>query len=118
MIKDYIKVRKNMVVRENTKMIERDLSSFSSDDEYVQYLIEFASRGEEEKVKAIEELSKYDIDELDLVLNKSRFGLFDGIGYNRNFTLEDISDLERYTGLSIDELTAYVDSSRRVGRKR
>lgn len=116
MIKGHVRVSINRVIREDDKNIRRNLSEFHTDDEYLQYLLEYASRGEEECSRVMEELSQYDLEELSSRLKHSHYGLFDGVGNNQNYTLEDLYDLEKYTGLSIEELTAYVSSRHRRGR--
>jgi len=118
-----VKVGKNRVKREEDKMMDRNLSRFSSDNEFYQHLLEYASRGPEESDKVVEELSKFDLEELSIRLKNPHFGLFDGVIKNTDVSLdevngltqskldiflEDLYDLEKYTGYDIDELMEYV----------
>ena len=102
MIKDFVKVNINRVVREKVENNQRNLSEFDSNNEYLQYLLEYASRGEEETIRAMDELSRYDLEEL---------------SKNHGYSLEDLYDLEKYTGLKIGELTSYISSRVRRGYK-
>ena len=121
-----VKVSKNRVKREEDKMIDRNLSRFSSDNEFYQHLLEYASRGPEESNKVVEELSKFDLEELSMMLKNPHYGLFDGVVKNSNVSLdevngqtqskfdaflEDLYDLEKYTGYDIDELIEYVSKN-------
>lgn len=123
MVKGKTKLSKDKILIEQPKTIERSLSRFSSNDENFQHLLEYASRGEEESYRVMEELSKFDLEELQIMLKNQHFGLFDGMIKNTDVSLDEVNgltqsksdnflydlyDLEKYTGYDIDELIEYV----------
>jgi len=75
-----------------------------SENKYIQYLIELASRGEEEYERAIDELSKNDLEELNRYLDRTFYGVVDGVSDITIPTEEDIQLFEEITGMSVREL--------------
>lgn len=106
MIRDFGNVKVDKVTRDMKKTYENNLfNSESYNDDFIQYLIDLASGGEEYLDKAMEELSKVDLEDISKVLGKNELGIYDGLG-NINFTEfdEDTYALIEYTGMSIKEL--------------
>ena len=59
-----------------------------------------------------------DLEELRTKLLNPHYGLFDGVGNDKPYTLEDLYDLELYTGMSIDDLCGCVYRGMRKGSKK
>lgn len=97
----------NRVNRKDKTTISREISKFHSDDEYIQSILRSA-QSDEDFDKIYEELSKIELEELKKLLTNPHFGLFDGDGNNKPYTLEDLYDLEQCTGMDIDNLCDYV----------
>lgn len=117
-IKGFVSVNKNKVERENDELLERNLSKFSSNDEYVQYLLRYAMESDENYSNVMEELSKIESDDLKKILNNPHFGLFDGVNNEKKYSLEDLYDLQKYTGMDIDDLMEVVSKKRKKGSRR
>lgn len=100
------------VSKKDKTAISREISKFHSDDEYVQSILRSA-RNDEDFDKIYEELSKIELEELKEILTNPHFGLFDGEGNNKPYTLEDLYDLEQCTGMDIDNLCDYVSNFRK-----
>ena len=102
----------NLVVRDMDETKKNNLSKNESyNDEFIQYLIELASRGEEYLDKAMEELSKVDLEDISRTLEKGGLGIFDGLGEGRDVGFdEDAYVLVEYTGMSIEELKSIQPS--------
>lgn len=110
-----VKFRVNKVVKDGEN-INRNLSKFHSDDSYIQSLLRRASDdGECDEI--MDELSKVDLEDLRGLLVNSNFGLFDGVDNDRRYTLEDLYDLEKCSGISIDELSIYANDIKKVNRR-
>lgn len=112
MIRDFGTVKVDKVTREmeNTKNV--DLSKGEAyNDEFIQYLIELAGRGEEYLDKAMEELSLFDLEDISMALSKGGLGIYDGLGRSvfDEFD-EDTYVLTLYTGMSIEELKSIQPS--------
>ena len=117
-LRDYnVRVNKKRVVRETDATIKRNLSSFHSEDDYVQSLLS-GVKTEEDFERVYEELSRMDLEELRTKLLNPHYGLFDGVGNDKPYTLEDLYDLELYTGMSIDDLCGCVYRGMRKGSKK
>lgn len=89
-----------------------------SENEHIQYLIELASRSEEEYERAIDELSKNDLEELNRYLGKNSHGVVDGVSDVTIPTEEDIILFEEVTGMSLRELQDMCNEQMSNGRKR
>lgn len=89
-----------------------------SANEHIQYLIELASRGEEEYERAIDELSRNDLEELNRYLDKTSHGIVDGVSDITVPTEEDIELFEEVTGMSISALQNMCREQLSNGRKR
>ena len=112
MIRDFGNIRIDKSIREIEDTKKNNLSSSESyNDEFIQYLIELAGRGEEYLDKAMEELSRVDLEGISRTLEKGGLGIFDGLGVlsSDNFD-EDAYVLVEYTGMSIDELKSIQPS--------
>lgn len=113
-IRESVKITKNRK-KDNLQNTKHDFSKGTSDDEYISYLLELTSKSDVERDRAIEELSLYDLDRLNSLLDSSK-GLFDGMG--KNYSVKDLYDLETYTGTSVENLSKYLDNNRNSGYKK
>ena len=95
---DNVPYRKNNVSRKELFQLE------SNSDDYVQYLIELSSRGEDEYDWAREELSKIDNDDIKRSLGKSSSLILDGFGDMSLISSEEVQNLEKVTGMNIEIL--------------
>jgi len=112
MIRDFGSVRIDKVVRDMEDTKENDLSkSESYNEEFIQYLVELAGRGEEYLDKAMEELSKVDLEDISRSLEKGGLGIFDSLGATFSEFDEDTYVLVEYTGMSIEELKSIQPDS-------
>lgn len=75
----------------------------AEEDDFYQYLVELASKGEEEFEKAMDELSKNDLEDISRMLGTNDVVLFDGVNTKNGMT-EDMYALEALTGMRIDSL--------------
>jgi len=98
-----VKVNINKVVRDGDEVVNRSLSNFHSDDDYVGTLLKLAKNSDDYD-RIYDELSKIDLEDLKGVLTNPHFGLFDGIDNDKPYTLEDLYDLQTYTGMDINNL--------------
>lgn len=112
MIRDFGNIRIDKSIREIEDTKKNNLSSSESyNDEFIQYLIELAGRGEEYLDKAMEELSRVDLEDISRTLEKGGLGIFDGLGVlSSDIFDEDAYVLVEYTGMSIDELKSIQPS--------
>ena len=77
------------------------LSDYHSEDEYFQFLQRLSSLSNDKRDKVIEELSLYDLEDLEKVVP----GFFDGTEKQKTINIdEERQDLSLLTGISIDEL--------------
>ena len=113
MIKGQVYVKKNGVVFEERKNIDRSLSKFSSDDDYIDSLLQYALKGEEETDRVMEELSLMDLEELSSRIKNPHYGVFDGVDVDNYVDLQDLKDLEKYSGYTIPRLVEMISSGRR-----
>lgn len=112
MIRDFGTVRVDRVSRDMDNIKKSDLSKTEAyNDEFVQYLIELSNRGEEYLDKAMEELSKFDLEDISKALGKGGLGIFDGFGSTFSSFDEDTYVLVEYTGMSVEELKAIQPGS-------
>ena len=107
MIRDFGNVRVDKVTRdmEDTKNVDL-FKDEAYNNEFIQYLIELAGRGEEYLDRAMEELSKFDLEDISKALSKGGLGIYDGLGSTFSEFDEDTYVLVEYTGMSIEELKA------------
>lgn len=96
-----------------TRVNKTDLSKMESyNDDFVQYLIELAGRGDEYLERAMEELSKVDLEDISRTLYKTEHGVIDSFRTtDEGDTFEDAYTLVEFTGMSIDELKALQSGS-------
>lgn len=88
------------------------LSDYYSEDEYFQFLQRLASLDNDKRDKVIEELSLYDLEDLEKVIP----GYFDGTKRKKTINIGlERQDLSLLTGISIDELEERFGNRR--GRK-
>lgn len=93
-------------------IVRDDLSELESKyDDYVQYLIELSSRGDEEGIRAREELSFMDLEEIRKSLLKTKYGILDGLSDLSMVDSEDIFEFEELTNMKIDDLRSLVKKS-------
>lgn len=98
-----IKIDK-IVFKENNSLREKLFQLECSNDDYIQYLIELASRGNDEYELAMEELSKIDIDDVGKSISKSYYGVIDGLGDDSVISPVIIQNLEQVIDINIDDL--------------
>ena len=104
-IRNFGTIRVDKVSRNIEDTKKDELPNAVYNDEFIQYLIELASRGEDYLDKAMDELSKVDLEIISRSIEKSGLGIFDGLG-GITFSLfdEDTYVLVENTGMSIEEL--------------
>ena len=88
---------------------ERDRLSLSEmnaqGDSFVQYLVELAGRDNDKLVKALDELSKVDLEDISRLMDGKNYAPFDGLVNNDETEIEeDRYALEMLTNLRIDEI--------------
>lgn len=88
---EIVDYRKNLAIAE------------AMEDDFYQYLVELASKGEEEFEKAMDELSKNDLEDISRMLGTNDVVLFDGVKTQDGMT-EDMYALEALTGMRISSL--------------
>lgn len=116
-LRDYkVKVNINKVVRDGNETVDRSLSQFHSDDDYIGPLLKLA-KDDENYDKIFDELSRIDLEDLKTALTNSHFGLFDGVGNDKPYTLEDLYDLQVATGMDINDLCELVSHFNKKGLK-
>lgn len=103
----HVKVNINKVVRDSDETVDRSLSKFHSDDDYVGPLLKLAKNSDDYD-KIFDELSRIDLEDLKTLLTNPHFGLFDGVNNDKPYTLEDLYDLQVSTGMDIDDLCELV----------
>lgn len=107
------KVRINKLVSEVDRT---NLAKYQTDDEYLSYLMRYASIGDREHDKVIEELSYYDSDDIRMDMNNGEYGLFDGINHSTKeddtSELDELITLEAMAGKSVEELIEIVNNYR------
>ena len=121
LVKDFGGIKINKLYDGASYLYDINLSKTESrEDDFYQYLIEYSSNGENEFEKAIDELSRMELENIkDTIENRN---LFDGIKKEDDELTEDMYALESLTGMSIaslkkinpgfDELPERVNSSR------
>ncbi len=92
------------------------LTGTSVDDEYFTWLTNFASLGDEEYDKVMDIVSSYGLDELNRIFEGQN--IVDGMGYRNSDYLENIMELERLSGLNIDDLNKVVAKFSKKGSGR
>lgn len=103
LIKDFGGVRIDKLSDDHKKQYKTELSKMESkEDDFYQYLIELASRGEEDLDRAMDELSRTDLEDISKLLNGN--GVFDGITKDNEEVSEDVYAIEALTGMSINSL--------------
>ena len=88
---------------------ERDRLSLSEmnaqEDSFVQYLVELAGRDKDKLVKALDELSKVDLEDISRLMDGKNYAPFDGLVNDKEDNIdEDRYALEMLTNLRIDEI--------------
>lgn len=81
----------------------KSMTDFTTDDIYLNGLIEFSKKGEEEYSRAMELMASQDLEELDKKVHHPYYGMVDGLR-DKQSTLEKELILVHSTGLSIEEL--------------
>ena len=105
MIRNFGNIKVDKVVKEVDNSKSTDLSKTEAyNDEFIQYLIEVASRGEEYLNRAIGELSMYDLEDISRSLGNRGVDIFDGLERPLGEFDEEAYVLVEYTGMSIEEL--------------
>lgn len=79
------------------------MADFTSDDIYLNGLIEFSKKGEEEYSRAMELMASQDLEEIDKKVHHPYYGMVDGIK-DSQANLEKELVLVYSTGLSIEEI--------------
>lgn len=90
----------------------------SREDNFIQYLIELASRGEEQAEIARDELAKLDHEEVRKNIDKTYYGVIDGLSDSQIVNSMDIANLEECTGISINKLREMCKKQINNGRGR
>ena len=104
-IKDEYRIKKDTFKLCDKKIKHDELSKLeSSEDDYLQYLIELSSRSEEDRLRAIEELSLMDMEELDRRLSSSSYGVIDGISDMDMIKNDEILEIELLVGMNIEDI--------------
>ena len=107
MIKNFGGIRINKIGSYIEEIKRSELSKCDSiNDNFIQELIGLASRGEEYLDKAMEDLSKCDLEEIEKLLSKPERGIFDGLRteYLDESLEEEMICLLEFTDMSIEEL--------------
>ena len=121
LVKDFGGIKINKLYDGASYLYDINLSKTESrEDDFYQYLIEYSSNGENEFEKAIDELSRMELENIKDTIENGN--LFDGIKKEDDELTEDMYALESLTGMSIaslkkinpgfDELPERVNSSR------
>ena len=108
-IKNECKI-KNDSFRLSNKVIERDgLSKLENDkDDYLQYLIELSSRSEEDRLRAISELSLMDMEELVVKLSNKTYGVLDGLSDVDAIRNGEILEFETLVGMDVKTIRSFA----------
>ena len=107
MIRDFGGIRIDKVGSYIEEIKKNELSKGEGiNDDFVQYLVELAGKGEEYLDMAMEELSKGDLEDIGRMLSKPERGVYDGLRtVSKEESLEeDKICLVEFTGMSIEEL--------------
>lgn len=105
----------------NAKKIDRtNLSKYDMSSTYFNNLANYASIGENEHARVMDELAGYTFEELNHDLNNLDYTLFDGMGKkkeNIDLDKDDMLALESLTGYDIDTLSRYVNKENKEHRR-
>lgn len=124
MIKNFGSIVIDKLSKEDRDRVILSEMGTKDEDSFVQYLIELASRGEEELEIAMDELSRVDLIDLSRILEGSKKNIFDGLASSKRNKLEDEDSEDRYalealTEMSIEQLKELqVEYNRVYGHKR
>lgn len=122
MIKNFGSIRTDKVGSYMEEVRRNELSKGESiNDDFIQYLIELSGRGVDYLDKAMDELSKSDLEEIERVLTKPERGIFDGFRTvdEEKSLEEDMICLVEFTGMSIEELKEIQpNNGLNLGRRR
>ena len=109
LVKNFGGIKINKLYDGDSFLYDINLSKVESrDDDFYQYLIEYSSNGENEFEKAIDELSRMELENIKNTIENGN--LFDGIKKDDDELTEDMYALESLTGMSIDSLKKIVFS--------
>lgn len=104
-------VKINKVDPSKSRQVDKNVSKFTSEDPYISYLLQRASKGELEYEESIEELSLMDLEELNRNVDAPHYGIFDGMDTENDKYIGDIGDLEKYSGFKLEELIKMLSVS-------
>lgn len=105
---DNYKVKINKLPKE-IKDNSKPLSSFDTEDPYLQSIIRYSSLGYEEHSNAMDIIASHDLDEIKRNIKNQYYGVVDGVSDGNNITLDDIYTLEYLSGMSVEALSKLVD---------
>lgn len=116
-IKDDYKIKIDNFKLKDKEIKRDDLSKLESrEDDYLQYLIELASRSDDDRLRAIEELSLMDIEELNKRLSGNSYGVIDGISDIEMIKNDDTKEIEELVGMDIEDIRKIAVKN--IGRRR
>lgn len=116
-IKNECDIKKDNFQLSNKKIDREELSNLeSNEDDYLQYLIELSSRSEEDRLRAISELSLMDMEELVVKLSSKTYGVLDGVSDIDAVKNDEIKELEQLVGMNIEDIRKIANKS--LGRRK
>lgn len=119
MICDDFDIRIDKIVSKENYSLRKDLFQLEScNDDYIQYLIELASRGGDEYDRAMEELSKIDVEDIGKSISKNYYGVIDSLGDESLVSPVVSQNFEQVIDINIDVLQEMCRLSLSSGRKR
>lgn len=105
LIKDFAKMEREQLSGDDRISNRQLLHQLGSkEDNFVQYLIELASRDREKFERAMDELSKVDLEDIGRMLEKNSTPVFDALNDDNMPNPDDVYALEYFTGMKINEL--------------